>query len=332
MNITTIYKLEPVTDNPNFEGLATLEYDPSLLGRRNITADFFPESRDDWNWEIEKLSPIWQPLQTTGRVRSFNDGPFINLAIPAFSKRAAEGLRDLLTPNGELLPLVHPAGEYFAYNCTKIVEILDQGKCDAKWFREDLPAPALWIHWFAVRPELLYGLSIFRMRELCNFVFVTDIFVDRVRSLGLNGFEFVKVWPFPEGVDYRMENAKRRRERGQKVVSPTGLKEVKGESLVIEFALSDGKITAAEKKAISRFQDELDAQLMIHSLDEVYFGSLEGRSTKKGKTRLVLSCPDCKVLVKKLEPWLNSLEWPTKPSVYLRHGPWDDTAVQEIAI
>ena len=98
MNITTIYKLEPVTDNPNFEGLATLEYDPSLLGRRNITADFFPESRDDWNWEIEKLSPIWQPLQTTGRVRSFNDGPFINLAIPAFSKRAAEGLRDLLTP------------------------------------------------------------------------------------------------------------------------------------------------------------------------------------------------------------------------------------------
>ncbi len=329
MTDKTIFELRKITDNPMFEGLATRSDDASLLGRRNITSDFFPEDRNDWNWTLQPLASLWKPLETIGRVRAFNDCPFINLAVPAFSKRAVDGLRDMLEPNGEILPLLHPAGEYFAYNCTTIVEILDQPRCDAKWFRE-LPAPALFIHWFAVLPEKTEGLTIFRMRELCNFVFVTDQFVSRVRELGLNGFEFDKIWPFPEGFDYKMEAAMRRRERGRKVISPTGLKEVKAESLVIEFPLSDSKITPAEKKAISRFQDELDAQLTVHSLEDIYFGSLEGRKTSKGKTRLVLSCPDCNALVTKLLPWLNSIQWPVEPIVLLRHGPWDDTAIEEL--
>lgn len=331
MPVAAIFKLSKVTDNPLFEGLATRDDAPSLLGRRNIISDFFPEDRNEWNWKLEQLVPLWKPLETIGRVKSFNDCPFIDLAVPAFSKRAVEGLRDMLEPNGEILPLLHPAGEYFAYNCTRIVEILDQPRCDAKWFRE-LPAPALFIHWFAVMPEKTDGLTIFRMRELCNLVFVTDRFVSRARELGLNGFEFVKIWPFPEGVDYKVEAAMSRRERGQKVISPTGLKEVRAESLVIEFPLSDNKITVAEKKAISRFQDELDAQLTVHSLEDIYFGSLEGRKSSKGKTRLVLSCPDCTALVTKLRPWLNSIEWRVKPIVLLRHGSWDDSSVEEIPL
>ncbi|MBL8892501.1 MAG: hypothetical protein JNL67_21170 [Planctomycetaceae bacterium] len=325
----SIYLLEPITDNPVFEGFGTGQL-PSLLGRSTIRDDFYPVAGSGWNWTLVPLKTLWQPLRVLGRVVPFNDFPCISLTIPAFSRRAADGLRDMLELNGELLELEYDKGEYFAYNCTRIVEILDREKCKALWGEGPSPMPALAIRRFAVKSERTSGLSIFRMRELCNCVFVTDVFRSRVLELGLNGFEFVKVWPFPEGVDYAMEDAKRRREHGQRVVGPTGLMEVKGQSLIIELSLKDDKISLSEKKAVSRFQDELDAQLVLRSMDEVYYGSLEGRSTRKGKTRLIFSCPDCVALVKKLAPWLNSLEWPQKPIVLLRQGPFDDTAVEEV--
>lgn len=328
-----IYELEKVTDNPLYEGLATPgDNEASLVGRANRDKDFFPAVRSDWNWSLPYLKDIWKPLHVIGRVTPFNDYPCLNMFVPAFSQRAVDELRDVLEPNGELLPLDHDSGTFYAFQCHRIVEILDQPNCEAVWLGNSLPATAAMIEFFSVLEERTEGLSIFKMRELCNSMFVTEYFVQRVREAGLNGFEFVKVWPYPKGTSYKAEDAKRRRERGQKLLSPSGLKEVKAESLVIEFPLSEGKMTAAEKKAISRFQDELDAQLVIRSLDEVYFGSLEGRSTKKGKTRLVLSCPDCEALVKKLDPWLSTLQWHTQPSIYLRHGPWDDTAVQEIPL
>ena len=325
----SIFELLPITDNPIYEGFGTGDA-PSLFGRGKIADDFYPTVRSDWNWTPKILTPLWKPIRVVGRVRPFNDFPCMAPTIPVFSKRAVDGLRDYLEPNGEILPLDSNVGEYFAFNCTTVVEILDQGKCVANWSGERRPATANWIKWFSVIPERAIGLTIFHLRELCNRVFVTDQFVQRVQLLRLNGFNFVKVWPFPEGVDYGLKNSERRRQRGNRVRSVSGIKEVKSESMTIDFPLMSSKISLEEKKTIARFQDELDALLVTHSEDEVYFGNLEGRTTGKGKTRLVLSCPDCKALLEKLRPWLISLEWPAKPLVYLRHGSWDDTEVEEI--
>lgn len=323
MKITTIYNPKPILDNPLFEGFGTGD-NPSLLGRTNAHDDFYPAVREDWNWRIEPLKSLWKPLKVVGRVGSYNDYPCMGLAIPAFSERAVRVLADLLEPNGELLPLIHPAGNYFVFNCTKIVEIVDQEKSRGSWIGKTRPACAGHIEEFAIFPDRIQDLTIFRMRELCNWTFVTNLFAERVWEAGLTGFRFDKAWPWPKGTDWAWESRKLSRQL-KVVATPEGDRAIKGESIVIAFSLKDKKISPDEKKLISRYEDEIDAQLLVSSLEAPYFGSLEGRKTSGGQTKLIVSCPDRHRLFEKLRPWLKQLDWPTKPSVLLRPLPFDDT-------
>src|SRR5437899_2637605 len=98
-----IYQLQPVLDDPRFEGFA-YEDSPSLRGKFSLVEDFLPDSTT--GWAAPHLARIWKPLKVIGRVRPFNDYPCISLMIPAFSERAVASLRDFLEPNGELLPLI----------------------------------------------------------------------------------------------------------------------------------------------------------------------------------------------------------------------------------
>jgi hypothetical protein len=331
MNVTSIHALNPVLDNPLFEGFAVMDNSPSLLGRESIFEDFFPSRREDWNWRIEPIKHLWKPLKVEGRVGSYNDFPCLNLMVPAFSERAVRVLSDMLKPNGELLPLIHPAGRYYAYNCTTIVEILDQEQTKGSWLETSRqagagsPACAGGIEEFAVFPDRIQDLTIFRMRELCNWVFVTNVFVERALQAGLNGFCFDKAWPWPKGTDWAWESRKLSKQMFEVVSTPDGDRAIKGESIIIRFELEDKKISSDEKKRIARYADEINAQLIVSSLDAPYFGSLEGRKTSGGRTSLILSCPDRHRLFEKLRPWLSQLAWPTKPEVLLRHLPFDDT-------
>jgi hypothetical protein len=120
----------------------------------------------------------------------------VNLQIPAFSRRAVEALRDFLEPNGELLPLVSSIGEYYAYNITTVVDALDHERSDILWYdgNHDI---ALRIRRYECRAEKLTGLSIFRLVEKPAYTFVHQVFVDRVRQHGLQGFDFTRLWPHP---------------------------------------------------------------------------------------------------------------------------------------
>ena len=80
------------------------------------------------NWTVPPLAPFWTPQRVIGQVRPFNDYPCVDLIVPAFSRKAVDALRNLLEPNGELLPLVAEVGEYFAYNITTVADILDQNE------------------------------------------------------------------------------------------------------------------------------------------------------------------------------------------------------------
>ena len=316
-----VFKLRPVLDNPLFEGFASGDT-PSVLGRKRIRDDFYPADSSTWDWTLERLTEKWKPVVVEGRTRSFNDFPCMGMMIPAFSRRAADALRDFLEPNGELLPLIHPAGEYYAYNCLKIVEIVDHAASKAMWSHLD-PRCALDIDYFAIHADRLAGLSIFRMRELPNICFVTAPFVERVHEHGLNGFHFVKVWPLPEGANYRLED-KKHWLADRQIVTAAGPADIKAESLVICLPLAGAKLSADEKKRIAGIEDEIDAQLFTPTLDTPYFGSLEGKKTAKGMTKLYLSCPNAEALFGKLETWLKSLVWEPRPTAILRSAGFDD--------
>jgi hypothetical protein len=176
---------------------------------------------------------------------------------------------------------------------------------------------------YALLPDRIDRLTIFRMREMPNRVFVTTRFVERVRQHGLNGFHFVKVWPWPQGTNYRLED-KKSREGDTTVWTTTGTVDIKAQSVVICLPLVGGKLSTDEKKRISLIEDDLDAQLFTPTLDSPYFGSLEGKKTTKGMTRLYLSCPDSEALFKKLADWLKGLDWQPRPVVLVRTVSFDD--------
>ena len=103
-----LYLLEKIMDDPRFEGLANkAKGNP----RETFLTGGIPKDRKGKNWQVIRMAPTWKPVEVVGRVRKFNDFPCIGL-MPAFSERAINALRDLLEPNGELLPLKSSLGNY----------------------------------------------------------------------------------------------------------------------------------------------------------------------------------------------------------------------------
>jgi hypothetical protein len=201
-----IYKLEPIMDDPMFEGFAPADQ-PSLLGRRDRYEDLCQTfDAQSSSWKTPRLAESWQPLRVHGRVRPFNDFPCL-LDLPAFSFRAVEVLRDVLGPNGELLPLETSIGPYFLFNCTTVADLIDMHRSRFTPLNRDT---ILEIDRFEIKQDLGNGWSIFEMRMYPGRCFVTDSVARRIRESKLAGFELRKFWPLPDDVVWWMHRKDRR--------------------------------------------------------------------------------------------------------------------------
>ena len=83
-----IYKLEPIVDDPRFEGFAFVRHE-SIRGKviggcSRLTWDFGSDDKKTKGraWTVPSLTPFWTPKHVVGRVRAFNDYPCVNLIIP----------------------------------------------------------------------------------------------------------------------------------------------------------------------------------------------------------------------------------------------------------
>jgi len=94
--------------------------------------------------------------------------------------------------------------------------------------------------------------------------------------------------------------------------------------LILKLPLEGLKLSKEEKTRIAEIEDDLDAILFTPTLESPYFGSLEGKKTSKGVTKIYLSCPNSQKLFQKLADWLNTLEWSPRPKVIVRTFPYDD--------
>ncbi len=197
-----IYKMCKIQDDPRFYGFGFKDT-TSLLDNYSISGDFSPLNDLSRDWQANRLAGIWKPRAVIGDVQAMNDYPMVGSA-PAFSERAVVALRDLLQPNGEILPLETPTGvgTYFVYNTLTIADVLDESRSDISWFgcNEKNLARQIFHHEFVA--EKLGGLSIFRIPISRYFIYVTETFVARAREHGLQGFDFRKVWPLPPGTDW----------------------------------------------------------------------------------------------------------------------------------
>lgn len=318
-----LFELQKMTDNPLFEGFA-LKDAPALFGGERLEDELThgdEVTATNRVWKARRFAKRWQAPKVVGRVRPFQDYPCVNMLYPAFSRRAGDALRDVLEPNGELLPLDSELGEYYFYNITTVLDVFDAAKAKCFW-SPSRPSIAMDIEYFAFHREKLVGQTIFRFLENPVMTVVTDEFVRRVYAAGLNGFQFNKIWPFRRGVYWRMEAKKK--DRKEAANKP----KIKGDSAVIILGLKGKKPTKVEKKEIARIEKELDAQLDVPSLDAPYFGNYDNVETVGSEHRMFLSCPSSDRLIEKLLPWLKNLGWDGEVRVVKRDGDIHDATAK----
>ena len=325
-----VYELKPVLDDPRYEGFGSID-EVSFTGQDNLSDDFMPDFANRGRaWTVTRLAPLWKPVKVTGRVRAFHDYPCVDLMIPAFSRRAIDALRDMLEPNGELLPLVTTVGEYYAYNVTTVADILDETRSKISWLdrKRDIADE---VRRYAFVDEEIPGLRIFRLVRMPTSYYVTRAFVDRVEQHGLKGFGLEKLYP-PDPSGGRGKKPRGAREEDAKTVETArGRVAVKGQTVVIVLPTEKGRPSKEEKQRLTSIMDRLDARLYDPkqvSLDE-YRGSLEGHDHHQGADRLFLSCPDADALVQTLRPWLKSLHREGPVAVFKRYGEYVDPDCQE---
>lgn len=318
MRTTEIYELNKVTDDPRFEGFA-LTPSPSVLGRDSLDDDLTPgfaDAEENPGWTQPKLAELWPTPAADGRVTDFNDYPCVDMVLPAFSERAVNVLRDLLGPNGEILPLAtSTTTKFFLFNILTITNALDRENSRCKFWC-DPPTTATEIEYFSFDSKDVQGLAIFRLRELPMSVFVNNHFVDRVDSHQLEGFTFKKVWPIPPGVNWRMQEDEDREKRGR----------LKRHTLALVLPLRG---TSDENLKISSFENELDARLSVDSSQADYFGSYEGNEFVRDECRMFLSCPNADRLLDYLQSNIERLRWAAPIKAYRRYGTLYETEVRE---
>jgi hypothetical protein len=173
-----------------------------------------PALRSGWEWalpvnEDENVTMVetfgnpfgatWKPVRMKllkqderGRPWKEADMPWLGEHLLVLKPRATSALRELCLEAGELLPLTCHEAALVAWNVTTVVDALDEEKSKLVRFPGGRVMSIKQHHF---RPEIVEGLTAFRIPQARTSIFVGPAFVDRVREAELTGTRFKEVWP-----------------------------------------------------------------------------------------------------------------------------------------
>jgi hypothetical protein len=115
------------------------------------------------------------------------------------SRRALDVLLPHIGTLGQVLPLAFEEAEYAFFNITNVVDALDESKSELKFFSDGGFHRVLR---YAFKPEAVRDQLIFKIpQQPGGFAFVTDRFVEFVKSNGLTGFGFKLMWTDEVGAE-----------------------------------------------------------------------------------------------------------------------------------
>lgn len=109
-----------------------------------------------------------------------------------FSERAAELLRPLLEPHGELLPMEWAEGRLVAFNVLTVFDAIDPERSTIRYLKSDKWS---WIDQAAWRYDVIGNAAIFKIPQMLHRTFVMPQFTSAVQQHGLVGMRFVPVGP-----------------------------------------------------------------------------------------------------------------------------------------
>jgi hypothetical protein len=318
-----VYKLTCNMTDPRLRACFVIGPDArSVLGHNTAYEDLKVIDGMSLGWRTQPLAEHWKPMPVAGEVNPCNDYPGLEAIKPVVSRRAVDALGDMLSANGDLLPLNTKIGEYYLYIVQTKIDALNVATSKLSRNRDDKVAAG--IDFFDFKESKLAGATIFRIPEQPNYTFVTDRFKARVEQAGLNGFEFAKVWPLPEGSNWLMEH--RAWQKQQKATK------LAGEAVVLRFTLHGDAPTPSERQLAADIESALRAQLKVESLAAPYLGSIEVAEFTDGEFRVFCTCPSAEALTEFLMPRLEQAACNGDVSITKRFGNLYDKKAKETRI
>jgi len=156
------------------------------------------------NFDGRPRAHSWKPILMK-RLKDFGDGRPVRAAdFPAGSTGGqllmTDAARNKIEPYianyGEFLPLRCNEGKFWTFHVTRFVDALDEDASELLRSRQN-PDYILMILKYAFRPERLTTDWMFKLPQSYGRgpFYVTDPFVHMIRTSGLTGLEFKRIWP-----------------------------------------------------------------------------------------------------------------------------------------
>lgn len=315
-----IYLLEPIVDDPRFEGFD---------GPIDVFRSTPDGTRTSPKLEIKRLSAGWNAPKVRGAVRPVNHYPCINNypGRPVFSSYAIKYLREILQPNGEILPIEAPQGEYYYYNTTTVADILDQEHSEITWLKK--PIVALKIRHYEFKTDTVDRLRIFRIPEKPASIFVTEPFVDAAFRFGLSGMRFAKVWPVPHGEAGTIKQVPVANRQRSKSIEPLALRDAKAQSVYL-LLFKAGSSAEEVSSQVQVFENGLRKLLLPADPNEFGIGHLEFIDECDDHFKFILSCPKFETLAVALRDWPVTLVNRSRIRIIGRLGAYDNCESAEV--
>lgn len=148
------------------------------------------------NGELRAVA--WKPVVMKiirvdeGRALTESDAPWLGSHALMFRPRACDALAQLLSQNGELLPVDCDGASLCMFNATHVLEALDE---DASQLRRFENGKIMRVSRHVFRPDVIGATDMFKIRNMrVSPTFVTQRFVDAWRDAGLQGLDFTPIW------------------------------------------------------------------------------------------------------------------------------------------
>lgn len=141
--------------------------------------------------------PTWEPVELvraqdskTKRIAEVTDLALVGLYV--LSKKAVEELYDLIKDDVELLPVVVEGEERWVMYVTSVLDCVDYERSDCSYYPD---GRVLTFRSLMFKEDVIAGHNVFRHRERpTGFIYTSEEFMRRVKSLDPDGTKFVLVW------------------------------------------------------------------------------------------------------------------------------------------
>ena len=162
-----------------------------------------PDDERDFEVVRSKVSgmpqgPTWNPISVhlvkldEGRKLRSSDAPWFGAHALAIGEKAIGAMGDLLTNNGELLPLSCGEAKLWLFNPTVLLDALDEHASTLMRFDD---GRIMYIQRPVFRPELVRDVPVFKLATLPTArMYFGGAFVDRWQKAKLKGVWFRTVW------------------------------------------------------------------------------------------------------------------------------------------